>query len=124
MEKTYQEGMNDAIKLWGTVCGRQGSCEDCLLSQIAGIGGTCQDVAKQFPAKTVSLLSEMAGKPLTYAQEYATRFPASGMNAEMLYESGVCRKTIFEGNVECSGGDCVACWNQIYEGDRSADEDN
>lgn len=122
MAQSYKQGMIDGIKLWGEVCGKQGNCEDCPIGTIRGANVTCQDFARQFPAKMLSILSEMNEGEITYHQEFCTRFPECNMDIETLADSA-CRKAIFEGYLECEGGDCVACWQQSYVGDVSEADD-
>lgn len=116
MSKSYNQGMVDGIELWGTVCGKQSNCEQCPIGSIRGTNVTCQDFAKQFPAKMLSILKEMNEGQITYFEEYCTRFPECNMEIESLSQCA-CRKAIFEGYIGCEGGDCVACWNENYVGD-------
>lgn len=122
MGKSYEQGVQDGVALWGRTCGRMEDCESCQVGIIKGVNVTCQEFAKQFPAKMVSLLKEMDKGEITYAEEYRTRFPECGMSAEDLYQNGVCRKTIFEGYVGFCDNDCVKCWNEVYTGDVTIDD--
>lgn len=117
-EKSYQSGVIDGVQLWGRVCGRKGACESCLVSAMRGANVTCQDFAKQFPEKMVSLLQEMDKKGTTFYEEYCTRFPECNIPIEDLAKM-TCRKMIFEGYIYCKkeGADCVKCWNEPYTGD-------
>lgn len=121
MEKSYNDGVRDGVKLWASACSKMPHCNECPIGVIKGTNLTCQEFIKQFPGKAVSLLSEMNKGEITYAQEFNFRFPDAQMTAEDLYNKGVCRKTIFEGYAECEGGDCIACWNETYVQDRSVD---
>jgi hypothetical protein len=116
MSNSHQQGMIDAIKLWGTVCGQQGNCETCPIGSLRGANVTCQDFAKQFPAKMLSILKEMNEGEINYYQEYCTRFPECNLPVEVLAECA-CRKAIFEGYCDCEGGDCKACWEETYIAD-------
>lgn len=116
MGDNYTKGMVDGIKLWGETCGRQGSCDKCPIGIIRGTGVTCQDFARQFPQKMLSLLSEIHDGEISYYQEFCMRFPESNMTVKQLADC-VCRRTAFEGYVECEGGDCVSCWKETYIGD-------
>lgn len=116
MSNSYNQGEVDAIKLWGEVCGSQANCEQCPIGSIRGTNVTCQDFARQFPAKMLSLLKEMNNEDLTYFKEYCMRFPECNMSVEDL-SMCACRKVIFEGYTDCSGGDCVNCWKEKYTGD-------
>lgn len=119
-QKTYQQGVIDGIALWGRACGTQGNCGVCPIGSIRGTGVTCQEFAKQFPAKMVSILKEMDEGQLTYYEEYCIRFPSCQLPVETLALT-VCRKTAFEGKVDCERmdeeGACVACWQEAYVSD-------
>lgn len=118
-EKSYQSGIIDGIELWGRVCGRQGACESCPVGAMRGANVTCQDFARQFPEKMVSLLQEMDKKDLTFYEEYCTRFPECNMSIEDLATVS-CRKVLFEGYIFCEKtdkSDCIKCWNERYTGD-------
>lgn len=118
--KSHQQGMIDGIELWGTVCGKQGNCEGCPIGSIRGTNVTCQDFARQFPAKMLSILKEMNEGQLTYYEEYCMRFPECNLDLETL-AAGTCRKMIFEGYCGCDKADdpaaCEACWKEQYIGD-------
>ena len=124
MSKSYEQGIQDGVSLWGKGCGKMDNCENCPVGVLKGANVTCQEFAKQFPAKMVSLLKEMNNGEITYAEEYRTRFPECGMNAEDFYQNGMCRRTVFEGYVGCEGGDCIKCWNEPYVGDSIDDGDD
>lgn len=113
---SYQQGLIDGIQLWGAACSRQGQCDNCPIGSIRGTGVTCQEFAKEFPAKMVSILTEMSKGELSYYEEYCTRFPMCNMTVEILSKA-VCRKAVFEGYINCEGGDCVACWKEKYVSD-------
>ena len=117
MSKTYEQGLQDGILLWGEGCSKMANCDECPVGVCKGAGVTCQEFAKQFPQKMVSLLKDVSNGGVSYVQEYNIRFPESNMTAEQLYENGVCRKTVFEGYVGCEGGDCIECWKSRYVGD-------
>lgn len=123
MIKSYEQGKQDGIELYGRVCASQSSCADCMVGQLRGEGLTCQEFMKQFPGKMVSLLTELDSKEYTFFDEYVTRFPNCGLSVKDLSDI-VCRKAIFEGVVSCEGGDCEACWNEIYSGDVTEYEPN
>lgn len=117
---SHEQGMVDGIKLWGEVCGSQGNCDECPIGSIKGVNVTCQDFARQFPAKMLSILKEMSDEDYTYYKEYCTRFPECNMPVEVLADC-VCRKAVFEGFTACESGDCVECWKEKYAGDVTED---
>lgn len=118
--KSHQQGMIDGIELWGRVCGKQGNCDGCPIGSIRGTNVTCQDFAKQFPAKMLSILKEMDKGELTYYEEYCTRFPECNLSVDVL-SLAMCRKAVFEGFVDCPHADdeeaCLKCWQEVYQGD-------
>ena len=113
---SYNQGQIDALQKWGSVCGKQSSCEECIINSVKGEALTCQEFAAQFPAKFLSLITEMANDEYTFADEFATRFPNCNLSVENLAEVA-CRKALFEGYIDCHEGDCVECWKQSYVGD-------
>lgn len=119
-ESSYNKGIEDGLALWGRVCGRQGACESCPVGAMRGANVTCQDFARQFPEKMVSLLQEMDKKGSTFYEEYCTRFPECNIPIEDLAHVA-CRKVLFEGFIFCEKTDdmsaCIACWNEKYKGD-------
>lgn len=121
MSKSYNQGVQDGIALYGKVCSSQSSCSDCMIGQLRGESLTCQDFMKQFPGKMVSLLTEMDSKDYTFYNEYITRFPNCGLTVDDLSDI-VCRKAIFEGFVNCECGDCKSCWLQTYTDDVTESE--
>jgi hypothetical protein len=121
--KSHQQGMIDGIEMWGRVCGSQGNCETCPIGSIRGANVTCQDFARQFPAKMLSILKEMDQGEINYYEEYCIRFPECTLPVEAL-AACTCRKAVFEGYLDCEevpdGEDfsaCVECWKQKYNGD-------
>lgn len=124
--KSYNQGMIDGIKLWGETCGRQGTCENCPIGSIRGTNVTCQDFAKQFPAKMLSILKEMKEGTLTYYEEYCTRFPECNLTVEEL-AACTCRKAVFEGYLGCEKADdqsaCEMCWKETYSSDVTVVDD-
>lgn len=120
MADNNTKGMIEAIQLWGRVCGKQANCESCPIASVRETGLTCQDFAKNYPAKMLSLLLELDRGELTYFQEYCLRFPDCNLSVEDLSEC-TCRKAVFEGKLGCESGDCVACWNSRYFGDVSGE---
>lgn len=119
MQKSYNRGVIDGIKLWGDVCQVMENCDRCPIALIAGANVTCAQFASKFPEKTVSLMKEMREKDHTYFNEYVTRFPNCNMNVEDLSECA-CRKAVFEGYVGCENQDqeeCIRCWKESYVGD-------
>lgn len=118
--KSYNQGMIDSIELWGKVCGKQGNCSECPIGSIRGTNVTCQDFAKQFPAKMLSILKEMDKGEISYYEEYCTRFPECNLTVEEL-AALTCRKAIFEGYLMCDKADdqsaCEACWKEPYSSD-------
>lgn len=115
-EGTYEEGVIAGVDLYATGCSNF-TCDECPLGLMAGEGIPCQTFIKQFPKKATSLLLEMSEKPVTYAMEYSMRMPESSGTAQQLFDAGLCRKLLFDGDASCSGGDCVACWSKIYRED-------
>lgn len=114
---TYEQGMQDAIEMWGNLCGRKASCNECPIGIIKGDQIDCTEFAKQFPKKYVALLQEDKNNgAITYAEEYHVRFPASPLSTEELTEMGYCRRAIFEGYLKCDrpSTDCIACWNEQF----------
>lgn len=131
-KKSYNQGMIDGLELYGRVCGKTGNCLDCPIGNIRGANVTCQDFAKQFPAKMLSLLKEMDKGEITYYEEYCMRFPDNQMPID-IFASCMCRKAIFEGYLDCPVADsedddalvtekCLACWNEKYIGDKTEDD--
>ena len=116
MGKSYRQGMIDAIEMWGTICGNNANCENCLIGAACETGITCQEFARRHPSKMISILEEMKKGETTYYNEYSIRFPNSKLSVEELSDC-CCRKAVFEGYTECEGGNCVECWNDIYSGD-------
>lgn len=121
MSKSYEQGVQDGVALYGKVCSSQSSCADCMIGQLRGESLTCQEFMKQFPGKMISLLTEMDSKDYTFYNEYITRFPNCGLTVDELSDI-VCRKAIFEGVVNCEGGDCKSCWLQTYTDDVTESE--
>ena len=117
-EKGFKSGMIAGLEIYGRVCGKQANCEQCPVGSIRGTGVTCQDFAKQFPAKMLSILQEMDEGQLTFFEEYCTRFPNCNLSVEELAQI-MCRKACFEGYCACEkeGQDCVDCWNETYVSD-------
>lgn len=126
-DKSYQQGVIDGIGLWGRACGKQGNCDVCPIGSLRGAGVTCQDFAKQFPAKMASILKEMDEGQLTYYEEFCMRFPSCQLDVATLALTS-CRKAVFEGKVDCprmeETGACEECWLQPYVTDVSEDEDD
>ena len=120
MDKSYNQGMVDGIALWGRTCGKEGVCDTCPIGSIRGTNVTCQDFAKQFPAKMLSLLKEMDEGQITYYEEYCTRFPECHLTLEELSVC-MCRKAIFEGYLDCDKAEdslaCEECWKEVYSSD-------
>ncbi len=117
---SYLKGMTDGLQLWGTVCGRQGNCEVCPIGSLRGANVSCQDFARQFPEKMLSILKEMNEGNISFYEEYCMRFPECNLSIEDIAVCA-CRKAIFEGYVGCENAngqdECVRCWNEKYEGD-------
>lgn len=122
-DKNYMQGMQDGLELYGRVCGKQSSCEECMVGQLKGNAVSCQEFMKQFPMKMLSFLTEMDSGDYSYFDEYVTRFPNCNLPIEDLSQI-VCRKAIFEGYVECDSEDCLECWKEQYVTDVTmSDED-
>lgn len=125
MQKSFNRGMVEGVKLWGDVCQVMENCERCPIALIAGANVTCAQFASKFPEKTVSLMKEMREKDHTYFNEYTVRFPNCNMNVEDLAECA-CRKAVFEGYTGCENEDpaeCVRCWKATYGGDVTVSPD-
>lgn len=120
---SYNQGQIDALQKWGNACGKQPNCDACMVNSVKGEGITCQEFAAQFPAKFLSLITEMSNSEYTFFDEYVTRFPNCNLDVETL-ANVACRKAIFEGYVGCDSGDCVECWKQAYVGDVTESVDN
>lgn len=122
MKKTYEQGAHDVVQAWAEICGA-GNCEECPVYVVTDAGVDCAEFARKFPAKFAALMLESAGGGVSYAQEYALRFPQSGFTSEELASLGICRKMIFSGVVDCDrdASECKGCWEERYEGD--SDED-
>lgn len=123
MSKTYEQGMQDAIQMWGECCGSKAMCTDCPIGIIKG-DVDCTEFAKQFPKKFVSLLKEWKNNgTITYAEEFHSRFPQSPLSTEELTEMGYCRRALFEGYLQCErpSTDCASCWNEKYIADSEED---
>ena len=118
MSNTYKQGQIDAIQMWGSTCGRQANCEECIINAVKGDELSCQEFASQFPSKYLSLLTEMSQNEYTYYDEYVIRFPQCNLGVEELSKCA-CRKALFEGYVTCDKDEsaCVDCWKQAYTGD-------
>ena len=122
--KSYEQGVQDGVKLWGEACGKQANCDSCPIGMLKGANITCQEFAQKFSPKMTSMLKEMRDGDYTYFDEYVTRFPETKDNVEDV--SGyICRKYVFEGEVDCPYSDdaerCKACWLEQYEGDIQAE---
>lgn len=119
MAQSYNKGLSDGIKLWGEACGKQSSCATCPIGSIRGTNVTCQDFARQFPEKMLSILKEMNEGEISYFEEYCIRFPHSDLDVETLSKV-TCRKAAFEGYLGCectSDDDCIRCWKETYTDD-------
>lgn len=123
---SYQKGMVDAIQLWGNACGHQANCVECPVGAMKNLNVTCQDFARQFPEKMLSILKEMDQGQLSYYEEYCTRFPESSLSLKEV-SLVTCRKAIFEGYLDCEENNedaCVACWMEAYVGDTTESKDD
>lgn len=121
MSKSYEQGLQDGLAMFGRVCSAQSSCEDCIVATLRGDGMTCQEFMLKFPGKMSSILQEMDHEVYTYFNEFVTRFPHCGRNIEDV-ANFVCRRAIFEGYAGCSGEECVACWSQQYVQDETEED--
>lgn len=119
-EASYERGLQDGVALWGAVCGSQANCKVCPIGVVRGAGVTCQDFAMHFPQKFISILKDMNQQDYTYFDEYCSRFPESNLNVDDLMQVA-CRKAIFEGYLECKGGNCKDCWLETYTDDVTVD---
>ena len=57
-KETYQQGMIDAIQMWGTVCGGH-NCENCAIGSVRNTNVSCQEFARKHPEKMLSLLTSL-----------------------------------------------------------------
>lgn len=117
-ESANNRAMAEALALWGRVCGRQGACEECPIGTLRGANVTCQDFARQFPEKMLSILKEMDKGEITFYEEYCIRFPDANLPIEAV-SACMCRRAVFEGVLDCDKSDdeCRACWEEQYKGD-------
>lgn len=126
-KKTYENGLVDAMRMWGNVCGSEGGCPNCPIYAVRGTGMTCQEFAKKSPEKMISLLQELDKQPVTYFSEYNLRFPNAQLDLEAV-ASTICRKACFEGYFGCDGFDdterCKKCWMEDYTGDVTVEEES
>ena len=122
--KTYNEGAQDTISMWGRVCGSVGSCDECPIGALRGDEITCQEFAAKFPQKMLSILKELDRNDVTYYQEFCMRFPHQSLPLAVV-ASCVCRKLVFEGYLQCEDaevdGACEECWKETYTGDSTMD---
>lgn len=117
------KGFQDGIATYGRVCSKQSNCDECMIGQLKGQAVSCQEFMKQFPMKAASFIIEMDSGEYTYFDEYVTRFPNCNLSIDELAEFS-CRKALFEGYIDCPGGDCVKCWSEQYVTDVTmSDED-
>ena len=128
-KKTYEQGMEDGVQLFGKVCTKMGNCANCPVGEVRGEQISCPAFAKQFPKKMVSLLKSADDADYTYYDEFVTRFPNNGTDVETL-ATNVCRQFVFGGvanfvcdkDVEADPSVCVDCWLKHYEEDVAPDE--
>lgn len=111
---TYTKGYVNALKEFGEVCSSN-SCESCAIASLRGSELSCQEFMKKFPEKFASMLEFMQDKEQTFLNEFRTRFPDCELEDKDIPDT-LCRKMVFEGYVDCEGGDCVACWEEPYTG--------
>lgn len=121
-KETYQQGMIDAIQMWGTVCGGH-NCENCAIGSVRNTNVSCQEFARKHPEKMLSLLTELNEEESTYYSEYMLRFPHNELSVDELSQM-TCRKVVFGGDLSCdleiADDDvetCKNCWLQRYTGD-------
>jgi hypothetical protein len=110
----YDKGYVEALKDFGTAC-TSTNCISCPIATLKGTELTCMEFMRKFPSKFASMLQFMTNKEQTYLTEYRLRFPDCVLTDDEI-PNEICRKLIFEGNNECQGGDCKACWSEAYEG--------
>ena len=114
--KTYEDGLVDGIQKYGAFCSSFGDCSSCSVGKQLG-SLSCAEFAKKFPQRF--LAEANSGIGYSFYNEYCRRFPNSRMSVETLADSA-CRKVLFEGFTGCQGGDCVACWNEKFTTERTA----
>ena len=114
-EKNYNDGMVDAIRLYGTICTSVGDCANCEVAKMSG-QISCAEYAKLQPNMFLGALHKMEDNEHTFYNEYCSRMTKCNLPVEELADS-ICRKVAFEGYTSCQGGDCVACWNEKYTND-------
>lgn len=125
-KKYNNQGMVDFAKAWGSVCSSR-NCEECSVDIIKGADISCPEFARQFPKKFVSLILDEYEGGITYANEYALRFPNCKMTAEDFVALGMCRRAVFESYLDCeylgTGNEerCIECWKERYIADSEDD---
>ena len=118
---TYEQGMIDAINLWGQVCGQRADCENCVVNQVRG-ELSCFELAEKCPDKMIRALIDTINLPHTYYNEYCYRFPESKFSLQLI-ATIMCRKAIFQGDVSCDldvkyhPEICQQCWETEYLSD-------
>ena len=115
MSKTYEQGLQDGLEMYGRVCTKIGNCNECPIGAVRGSADvSCQEVLAKFPAKAVSLLSEEDGKDYTYINEFHTRLPQSNLSDEDIIASLCCFDLFGLETPDSCHQDCEACWNKRY----------
>ena len=122
MEKSYEQGKQDGLALYGRVCSQYSNCDGCMVEQLKGDSISCQEFMARFPQKMVSLLTDMSNKEYTFYNEFVTRFPNCNLSLDDISDT-LCRKLVFEGYVACEGGDCRKCWSEGYVADITMADD-
>lgn len=124
-KKTYEQGMIDAVKIYGEACGGKVNCSECGVGVVIGADVSCHEFAQKFPQKFITLLKESLNNGVSYAEVYAMRFPNSSLSAEDLANLGMCRKVIFDGDLTCNkdSTECLNCWKSIYMNEEDTNED-
>ena len=92
--KSYEQGVQDGVKLWGEACGKQANCDSCPIGMLKGANITCQEFAQKFSPKMTSMLKEMRDGDYTYFDEYVTRFPETKDNGNTEHKKDAHAKSI------------------------------
>lgn len=113
--KTYEEGFADGVSSYIEFCTKHPDCMGCsMLNEFDG-DTTCEEFILKNKVRAASIILQSSGTH-SYFAEYRLRFPHSNIRLEDMAESA-CRKAIFNGDMSCTGGDCLSCWNEQYSSD-------
>lgn len=116
MTKTYADGFKDGISAYSEVCAKFPECDGCPIAKEIPINSTCEEFIRNNKDRVASLVAQALEMEHSYFAEYKMRFPHCTLTVEQIAD-GACRKALFNGDLSCSGGDCVACWKEGYYSD-------